>query len=403
MPSHPKSSRTQNSTEKFNSASGSSSSHCRPTPLPKSKSVSGESPHPHYLIVDSTLPSHVFNDRSLFTTYVPSRRLHQTVFGTDLVIEGIGEVHIHVVASGKSILFRFHDSWYVPSSPHHFLSSSTAISLGNQIMLAGRSPRIIFSHQKRLAKPNLPKYIPFTRINNIIALKFDIPVPSSSPQSASVLPTKHLTTTTALSLPASLSHPFAGLSFTQLGRLLSSTNPLYILDRLDVPTRVLPVFDDVAHGGAVTWSAVTSVAVDHGLGGAEDLAAGNAGLREHADVMSDNMSLPCQDHDVGADVLPVDANHASFLLTVDANAASYGGAPDVQMTMLINGFQVVHALADQAVKLCEGGDPFTLVPDSDASPLASLNSFDLDDSSPPYASVFTQFPHHIFPCRSTCS
>jgi hypothetical protein len=159
-------------------ASGSSGSSSRRKPNTKPQSE-----HSHYLVVDSTLPSHIFNNRSLFTTYIPSRRLHRTVFGTDLVIEGIGDVHVRIVVSGKSILFRFRDSWHVPSSQHNFLSCSAVISLGNQIMIVGHSPRLIFSHQKRLVEPTFPKYMPFTRINNFLALKFDIP--AFSPQPAS--------------------------------------------------------------------------------------------------------------------------------------------------------------------------------------------------------------------------
>lgn len=34
---------------------------------------------PHYLVIDTILPSHIFHDRSLFTTYAPSRKLHQTI------------------------------------------------------------------------------------------------------------------------------------------------------------------------------------------------------------------------------------------------------------------------------------------------------------------------------------
>ena len=119
-------------------------------------------PHSSYLVVDTTLPSHVFSDCSLFTTYVPLRRLHHTVFGTDIVVEGIGDVEVRIIVNGTSILFRLRDSWHVPSSSHHFLSASRAISLGNQIMIAGRSPRLIFSHNKHLVQPDLPKYMPFT-------------------------------------------------------------------------------------------------------------------------------------------------------------------------------------------------------------------------------------------------
>jgi hypothetical protein len=132
-----KSSRTQKSPE--NPTSGSSSSRRKP------KSNLKPLPHPHYLVVDTTLPSHIFSDRSLFTTYVPSRKSHRTVFGSNIIIEGIGDVHVRV--SGKSILFRFRDLWHVPSLPHHFFSCSVTISLGNQIMIASRSPRMIVSHK----------------------------------------------------------------------------------------------------------------------------------------------------------------------------------------------------------------------------------------------------------------
>ena len=250
MPSKSKSTKAKVSTGR--------SSNCRkPDSLPKTKPLSE---HPYYLVVDTTLPSHIFSDRSLFTTYLPSSKLHRTVFGTNIVIEGIGDVHIRVVVSGKSILFRFRDSWHVPSSPHHFLSCSTIISLGYQIMIAGRSPRMIFSHQRRLVNPNLPKYIPFTRINHLTVLKFEIPVPSLQPASS----TTQSTTETALSLPASLYHPFAGLSFNQ--HLLSSPNPspqyTGIPDHLGkiLPVQVL----DVANGGAVN-AVAGAVVVDDGV------------------------------------------------------------------------------------------------------------------------------------------
>jgi hypothetical protein len=100
----------------------------------KTKPTSGSSPsepklsHPHYLVVDSTLTSHVFRDCSLFTTYVPSCNCHRTVYGTDIIIEGTGNVHVRVIVSGKLILLCFRDSWHIPSSPRHFLSCSTLIS-----------------------------------------------------------------------------------------------------------------------------------------------------------------------------------------------------------------------------------------------------------------------------------
>ena len=169
----------------MNSKASGSSSHCKANSLSKPKLLMPE----HYLVVDSTLPSHVFSNRSLFTTYVPSRQLYQTVFDTDIVIEGVGDIHIRVVVSGKSILFRFCDSWHVPSSHHQFLSCLKVISLGNQIMIAGHSPWMIFSHQKCLVDPNLMKYVPFIQINSFITPKFDLPVISPQPASSTTQPT----------------------------------------------------------------------------------------------------------------------------------------------------------------------------------------------------------------------
>ena len=182
-----------------------------------------DSEHPHYLVVDTTLPSHVFSDRSFFTTYVPSRKLHRTVFGTEIVIEGIGDVHIRVVVNGTSILFCFRDSWHVPTSSHHLFSCSTVISLGHQVMIAGHSPRMIFSHKHRLNEPGLPKYMPFTRVDGLIVLNFEILtqvfIPPQSPSLESPQPASPTTqpfTQPVFSLQASCynhDRPFAGLAF----------------------------------------------------------------------------------------------------------------------------------------------------------------------------------------------
>ena len=95
------------------------------------------------------LKTYLFDDRSLFTMYCSvSQASPDCLWYLSIIIEGIGDVHC-VVVGGKSILFRFWDPWHVQvlSSPHHFLSSSTALSLGQQVMLAGRSPRMIYSHK----------------------------------------------------------------------------------------------------------------------------------------------------------------------------------------------------------------------------------------------------------------
>ena len=78
-------------------------------------------------------------------------------------------------------------------------------------MIAGLSPRLIFSHSKHLVEPTFPKYMPFTRINDLIALKFNIPLRVLSPQPAS--PSTHPTVAPAiLSLQALTYYPFAGLA-----------------------------------------------------------------------------------------------------------------------------------------------------------------------------------------------
>jgi hypothetical protein len=81
---------------------------------------------------------------------------------------------------------------------------------------------MIFPHQKRLLEPKLPKYVPFTRINGIIALKFNIPVFSPSPTTQSTVST----TQPVFSLQASSSCcPFASLSFNRSLLLTPSPTP----------------------------------------------------------------------------------------------------------------------------------------------------------------------------------
>jgi hypothetical protein len=44
------------------------------------------------------LPSRlIFSHRSLFKTYALSSRLHRTVSGTDIIIEGIGDIEVCIV------------------------------------------------------------------------------------------------------------------------------------------------------------------------------------------------------------------------------------------------------------------------------------------------------------------
>ena len=82
-------------------------------------------------------------------------------------------------------------------------------------MLAGCTPRLFFSQKDHLAKPNLPKYVPFTQEGGSFVLKFNIPTQVSLPPQC-IPTTSHsiVHTVPSLSLQAlSLLHcPFAGLS-----------------------------------------------------------------------------------------------------------------------------------------------------------------------------------------------
>jgi hypothetical protein len=179
-----------------------SPSYCKPNSLPKTKPPYA---NPQYLVVDTTLPSHIFNDRSLFITYTPLRQVHYTAFGNNITIEGTGEVQIRVFAAGKSLLLSMKNCWHVPFSPHHFLSCTTALSIGYQVMIASRTPRLIFPHKPRLSNPSFPKYIPLTKMEGYFVLKYDIPVPGS-------IPTSTTCQTPIVSLHASTFQSFAGFA-----------------------------------------------------------------------------------------------------------------------------------------------------------------------------------------------
>ena len=250
------------------------SSHNKRAPLPKTRA---KSEHPHYLVVDATLPSHVFNDRSLFKTYVPSRQLHRNVFGTDIVIEGTGDVHIHVVVCGKSILFRFRDSWHVPSSPHHLFSEPRATSLGNQIMIAGRSPRMIFSHRKCLDEPSFPKYIPFKQVDHVFVLEFNIPTQASvslSPTTSQSIALTAIQTILGFSLQSpSPCHSFAGLLFDRSSPIPVQLEAPFTPSCLSVLSTSLK--GTVAAGSHNSVKIMSHTSLGDGLHGSADGLAGD--------------------------------------------------------------------------------------------------------------------------------
>jgi hypothetical protein len=213
---------------KSTKAKASNSSSCRKVnskSIPKAKLLAVSRSAQSYFVVDTTLPSHIVTNRSLFTTYAAGRKVYCTALGHDIIIEGTGDVLIRVFVAGQYICFHMRNCWHVPSSAHHFLSCVTVTSLGHQVMIAGRSPRMIYSHQRRLVAPNLPKYLPFTHVDGLIVLKFEIPAavfitPQSPESSQPVQPTTQLEPIAqpVFSLQASrYNHNclFAGLAFNQ--------------------------------------------------------------------------------------------------------------------------------------------------------------------------------------------
>jgi len=105
-------------------------------------------------------------------------------------------------------------------------------------MIAGRCPRMIFAHKRRLVEPNLPKYMPFTKIDLFIALKFEIPLAAQGSMSSSsqLLLTERSTAARtaaldAISLHASTFLPFADLAFNRSHLPLSP--PSFILTKFD--------------------------------------------------------------------------------------------------------------------------------------------------------------------------
>jgi hypothetical protein len=188
----------------------------------KPKLRSSPTPAP-YLVVDTTLPSSIFSERSLFVTYSPQSRIFRTAFGNDIVIEGTGEVHVRVFASGQPITLRLKECWHVPSSPHHFLSTLSSTLRGNQFIIASRTPRLLFNSKFRITEPNSPKYVPFTREDGFLVLRFKIPVslapvPQVNPLLLPIPNTsRHL-------LPSSKPLAFSSLSF-HLSSFLSSPLP----------------------------------------------------------------------------------------------------------------------------------------------------------------------------------
>ena len=191
----------------------SESSRNKANSIPKANPLAASRPVQSYVVIDVTLPSHIINDRSLFTMYIPGRKVCCTDFGHDIMIRGTGDAHIWVFAAGQYICFCMRICWHIPSSPHHFLSCTTVTSSGYQVMIATRTPRMLFPNNCCLAEPRLPKYVPLTKIDGYWVLNFEFPAPG-------FISSQLLSTTTqtaaqdAISLHT-LTPPFASLAFHQ--------------------------------------------------------------------------------------------------------------------------------------------------------------------------------------------
>jgi len=196
------------------------SSRHKPSSKPKLKSSPTPAP---YLVIDTTLPSNIFSERLLFVTYSPQNKIYHTAFGNEIVIEGTGEVHIHIFASGQPILLWMTNCWHVPSSPHHFISTLSGCLHGNQFMIALWTPRMLFSYKYCLLEPNSPKYVPLTHEDGFLVLRFKLPAPIASvsqvnplslvqvPSSIPPQPVSITTRTPAVALHTTIDQPFACL------------------------------------------------------------------------------------------------------------------------------------------------------------------------------------------------
>ena len=167
-------------------------------------------------------------------------------------------------------------------------------------MIAGNSPWMVFSHKHHLVESRLPKYIPFTRVNHFVVLKFDIPAttdslsPKSTTGNASTI--THSIAQTVFSLQASTILPFAGLTYRNP---IPTTNVSFTRPSVDgametdvhrhpavmLGTSVDIVLDGGAEPLASYHSPFTGLNFDQ-LSESPESALATASAHEHAKVMS---------------------------------------------------------------------------------------------------------------------
>ena len=250
-------------------------------------------------------------------------------------------------------------------------------------MIAGRTPRLIFSHQKRLLNPNLPKYVPFTQIDGFIALKFDIPVLSS--QHVSPTGMTHPTAPPFLQANChSPSHPFAGLTFKS--------------DHVSKsPDDAVPTANVHEHATGMVMSNLDVSLGDESHGG----AGGKLMTRTvpKTDVFLLNTPSPgvgFKLHDgPDGDALALSTDTDTCLAINDTYFMSHGGA-EVQLTMPMDMDSQAANLESDA---CEGGGPRDWLSATSSSLSISLDSLVLWDNFALH--TFVSFPCCYPPCTSS--
>jgi len=233
--------------------------------------------------VDNIIPAHIIRDHSYFETYVPGRKEVKGVHGSRFNIEGTGTVRISLSIKGFPFQFLLYDCWHVPTSIGHFFSVSRFVATGAQVMLASRSPRIIFSEKQRRANPSLPKYLPLRQLTaakatsplrNCFVFFFRpiLPASAATKSSMSIQSNPSTKPLPVIAFSAPTIHPFAGFS------VASGLERPATLDVLPLPSISLsPHISVPCHNGTSTFQN-SSLYGNNGCASDLPLIPGNGGV-----------------------------------------------------------------------------------------------------------------------------
>lgn len=148
------------------------------------------------LLLSSTAGSHLFRDRSVFSSYSPHKQTLTTISSNTVEAVGRGDVHVRIFAEKQSFTLWLRDCRHAPDLNVDILSISRLIDNNYQVMLTTRGSRIIPSFKARQGITSTPKYFPLTRNKGQFFLKFEsiLPDPSTSLPSAnvSIIPTSSI-------------------------------------------------------------------------------------------------------------------------------------------------------------------------------------------------------------------